>query len=283
MVGGIRVDSEPVTLDTLAGHWRIFQLRNGHRFSADDLLTAWAAALARPDARRVLDLGAGIGSVGLLTLWKLSTASQLTMVEVQEVSHRLASRTVAYNGLTARVRCEHQDLRAWPGGVFDLVTGSPPYLPVRSGVWPQHPQKVAARFELHGDVFDYCQAAARSLAAHGVFCFCYADHDPRPEQAIRQAGLTLCRRQAVYFRQHLPPGIALFTCARHGTRHDPPPLVIRDHQGRWTPEYLTIRQDMGAPAAFLQRARQSLESASSCAPPAGGNHAESPTPRPDFP
>ena len=29
-----------ITLDILAGDWRIFQLRAGHRFSADDLLTS---------------------------------------------------------------------------------------------------------------------------------------------------------------------------------------------------------------------------------------------------
>ncbi len=248
--------ADDTTLDTLAGTWRIFQLRHGHRFSADDLLTAWAAVQAQPAALRLLDLGAGLGSVGLLALWKLPPTGHLTMVEVQAVSHALACRTVAYNGLTERVTLHHQDLRAWSGGSFDLITGSPPYLAVGQGVRPQHPQKAAARFELHGDVFDYCQAAARSLAAHGVFCFCHAADDPRPESAIASAGLTLVRRQQVYFRASLPPRIALFTCAWQGPRADPPPLIIRDRQGRWTAEYLALREEMGAPAAFLQRARQ---------------------------
>ena len=248
--------ADELTLDVLAGDWRIFQLRAGHRFSADDLLTAWTGVQAQPEARQVLDLGAGIGSVGLLALWKLPPVGHLTMVEVQAVSHALACRTVAYNGLAGRVTLHHQDLRHWSGGAFDLVTGSPPYLPVGQGVPPQHPQKVAARFELCGDVFDYCQAAARSLAAHGVFCFCHAADDPRPERAIVRAGLTLVRRQHVYFRASQPPRVALFTCAWEGVRADPPPLVIRDRDGRWTAEYLTLREEMGAPAAFLQQARR---------------------------
>jgi tRNA1Val (adenine37-N6)-methyltransferase len=247
--------TDDTTLDILAGSWRIFQLRNGHRFSADDVLTAWAAVQAHPNARRLLDLGAGIGSVGLLALWKLPDTAHLSMVEVQAVSHALARRTVAYNRLQGRVTLYHQDLRSWPGGAFDLVTGSPPYLPLGSGVWPQHPQKAAARFELHGDIFDYCQAAARSLAEHGVFCFCYAASDPRSTQAIAQAGLTPVRRQAVYFRASLPPSIALFTCAWHGECVDLPPLVIRDHTGRWTPEYLAMREAMGASVTFLQQVR----------------------------
>jgi tRNA1(Val) A37 N6-methylase TrmN6 len=247
--------TDDLTLDILAGDWRIFQLRTGHRFSTDDLLTAWAAVHARPEARRLLDLGAGIGSVGLLALWKLPAAEHLTMVEVQVLSHTLACHTVAYNGLARRVTLHCQDLRHWLGGAFDLVTASPPYLPVGRGVRPQHPQKAAARFELHGDVFDYCQAAARSLAAQGVFCFCHAADDPRPEQAIRQAGLRLVSRQPVYFRASLPPSMALYTCAWEGVRTDPPPLVIRDQKGHWTTEYLAMRQEMGAPAAFLQRAQ----------------------------
>jgi len=246
---------DDITRDILAGSWRIFQLRHGHRFSTDDLLTAWAAVHAKPEARRLLDLGAGIGSIGLLALWKLPANSHLMMVEMQEVSHALACRTVLYNGLAARVTLYLQDLRRWPGGAFDLVTGSPPYLPLARGVCPQHAQKAAARFELHGDVFDYCGAAARSLGDTGVFCFCHTADDPRPEQAIARAGLTLVHRQPIYFRATLPPRLALFTCAWRGERMDPAPLVIRDREGRWTEAYLAMREEMGASAAFLQRAR----------------------------
>jgi tRNA1(Val) A37 N6-methylase TrmN6 len=244
-----------ITCDVLAGNWRIFQLRGGHRFAVDDLLTAWTAVRAKPDARWLLDLGSGIGSVGLLALWKLPAAGHLTLIEVQEVSHALACRTVHHNGLPERVTLHRDDLRRWPGGEFDLVTGSPPYFPLARGVRPRHPQKAAARFELRGDVFDYCDAAARSLADTGIFGFCHVADDPRPERAIARAGLTLVRRQLVHFRASLPPRIALFTCAWRGERADPSPLVIRDHEGRWTREYLDIREEMGAPAAFLRWVR----------------------------
>jgi tRNA1(Val) A37 N6-methylase TrmN6 len=245
-----------ITLDRLAGDWRIFQLRAGHRFSADDLLTAWAAVRAKPQASHLLDLGAGIGSVGLLALWRLSAEARLTMVEVQAPSHTLARCTVVYNHLSDRVRLHLQDLRDWPGGQFDLVTGSPPYIPIGQGVQPRHPQKVGARFELCGDVFDYCQAAARSLAVGGMFCFCHAADDARPEHAVARAGLTLLSRQEVFFRADMAPRMALFTCAWAGKRSDPAALSIRDRTGQWTAEYLVIRQEMGAAAAFLQRARE---------------------------
>jgi tRNA1Val (adenine37-N6)-methyltransferase len=247
-----------VTLDTLAGNWRIFQLRRGNRFSTDDLLVAWAAVRAQPEACRLLDLGAGLGSVGLLALWKLPAEAHLTMVEVQAVSHKLAQRTVAYNGLVERVTLYLQALQHWTGGSFDLIVGTPPYLSLPHGVHPQHTQKLAARFEVHGNVYDYCDAAARSLADTGVFCFCHAADDPRPEQAIDSVGLKLVCRQLIYFRAALPPRLAVFTCAWQGSREDPAPLVIRDRQGRWTAEYLCMREEMGASAAFLQRARRML-------------------------
>ena len=246
---------DDLTFDVLAGDWRIWQLRQGHRFSADDLMTAWSASNAQPGASRLLDLGSGIGSVGLLTLWRLGARAHLTQVEVQSLSHALARRTVVDNRLADRVRLLNQDLREWPGGAYDLVTASPPYLHPAQGTLSRHPQKAAARFELHGDVFDYCRAAARSLAADGVFCFCHAARDPRPEPAIAAAGLRLRARQEVHFRARHAPMIALFTCAWSGPRTDPPPLVLRDHEGRWTPAYLRIRAQMGAPAPFLEQAQ----------------------------
>src|ERR1700757_1882620 len=60
----------------LAGDWRILQRVDGHRWSLDDLATAWYAARAwllmnegRPPAR-TLDLGCGIGTVLMFTAWR---------------------------------------------------------------------------------------------------------------------------------------------------------------------------------------------------------------------
>lgn len=238
------------TLDHLAGDWRIYQLKGGHRFSADDVLTAWTAARARPQADRLLDLGCGIGSVGLLTLWALRVNQpRLVGLEVQQLSYDLAKRTVIHNGLSEQVELRLGDLRDESRlsdvGRFQIVTGSPPYFPLDKATVSPHPQRAAARCELHGDVFDYCRTAARHLEDDGRFVFVHAGGDPRPEQAISAAGLTLLARQDVYFRRHLEPTVALFTCAWSGERRDTPPFVIRDAEGRWTEEYLAMRAEMG--------------------------------------
>jgi tRNA1(Val) A37 N6-methylase TrmN6 len=241
---------DDLSCDRLAGDWRIWQLRRGHRFSADDMLTAWLAADVAPHARRLLDLGAGIGSVGLMTLWRMQQDAHLTMVEAQEVSHALAARTVETNGLAARVTLRHGDLRD-PGSVpeqdaFDLVTGSPPYIPLGKGVVSPIAQRAACRMELRGSIADYARTAARAMRPDGWFVACFAAGDPRGAAAFPDAGLHLRIRQEVVFRAGQPPMITLFAARREpGPFELRDPLLIRDSAGEWTDAYLDVRAAMG--------------------------------------
>lgn len=241
---------DATTCDRLAGDWRIWQLERGHRFSADDMLTAWLAAGLAPGTRDLLDLGAGIGSVGLMTLWRMPEDARLTMVEAQEVSHRLAKRTIATNALGHRVDARLGDLRdpavvpeadRWP-----LVTGSPPYIPLGKGAVSPIPQRAACRMELRGTIADYALTAARAMHPDGLFVCCFAAGDPRAEAAFPAAGLHLRVRQDVLFREGKAPTIALFAATRRpGSTEIRPPLVIRDTEGVWTESYLSVRREMG--------------------------------------
>ncbi len=258
--GALGADGRPVagpheSLDPIVGDWSIFQLKGGHRFSTDDLLTAWLSGQVSPGALRLLDIGAGIGSVGLMALWLRPAAARLRMVEAQQVSHLLAKKTIAYNGLGDRIDAQHGDLRAIDAiddeaARYTAVTGSPPYIPLGKGVASPHPQRAACRMELRGDVFDYAAAAARVLAPEGSLSLCHAAEDPRPEAAIAAAGLQLWRRIDVYFRRGRKPTIALFCAgwgeapAGLGLRE---PIVIREEGGDFTPQYLSIRAGMGGP------------------------------------
>lgn len=237
------------TLNHLVGDWRIFQLRRGHRYSTDDVLAAWTAVRANPDARRVLDLGSGVGSVGLLVLHRLGESAHLTSVEVQSVSAGLARKTVAYNGLQERVRIRQGDLRdpgtLEGGDTYDLVVANPPYLPPDAACASPNAQRAAARLELHGDIFDYCQTAARALAPHGRFCFSHNASDMRPPRAVAQAGLRLLWRQEVVFRHGRPPLLALHCCGRAGDQRQLPTLTVRGADGLWTEQLMDARRYMG--------------------------------------
>ncbi len=168
------------TLDAISGHFRLFQLRDGHRFSTDDILTAWYGTTWCPTARTALDLGSGIGTVGMICAWRLPGAKFVT-VEAQNESMALAKKSVRYNGLTGRYEIREGDFRETgilaAGEKFDLITGSPPYFPPDAGVPSEHPQKLACRFELRGTIADYCSAAAKHLAPGGLFA-CVFPHEP---------------------------------------------------------------------------------------------------------
>lgn len=244
------------TLDLLAGSWRIFQLKRGHRFSTDDLATAWRASRGSPTARRALDLGCGIGSVGLTTLWRLdhsAPGATLTGVEAQDVSIALARKTVAYNGLQDRVRLVQGDLRdesVLAGETFDLVTGSPPYIPPDKGVHSPISQRAHARMELRGSVHDYCAAARRYLAPGARFSYVMPANDPRTDDAPAAHGLAIVERWEFVFRALGPFHVSVVTCMRQedaGGERLTGQLVIRDVLGEWTPEYLEFRKEMGMP------------------------------------
>ena len=124
--------ADELTSDAITASFRLLQRRRGHRFSLDDLATAWEAARACPGAATYLDLGCGVGSVLLMVAWRLPVA-RLFGVEAQELSFALLRRNVDENGLAPRATLALGDLRAltraWPHERCALVTGTPPYLP----------------------------------------------------------------------------------------------------------------------------------------------------------
>ena len=247
------------TLDAISGHFRIFQLRDGHRFSTDDVLTAWYGTSWAPTASRVLDLGSGIGSVGMIAAWRLPGARVVT-IEAQQESVRLARKSASYNGLESRydIRCgDFRDQGALsPDEAFDLVLGSPPYFPPGTGIEGDHPQKVACRFELRGDIRDYARVAARHLAPGGVFaCVFPEDQRARLEAAARATETVIVRRRPVVFREGEPPLVGLFLLMRstdlppaaRGRTWVEPALIIRAADGSVHSEYAAVKLAIGFP------------------------------------
>jgi tRNA1Val (adenine37-N6)-methyltransferase len=250
---------EDETLDAISGHFRVFQLREGHRFSTDDVLTAWYGTSWSPSAQSVLDLGSGIGSVGMIAAWRLQGARFVT-VEAQEESVRLARKSASYNGLEDRYDIRHGDFRdeslLRADERFDLVLGSPPYFPPGTGIEGDHPQKIACRFEMRGDVRDYCLVAERHLAPGGAFaCVFPEEQRERIETAARHASLAIVRRRPIVFREGEPPLVTVFLMLRSSDLPDgfreqtwvEPPLVIRTSQGLVHPEYQAVKLAVGFP------------------------------------
>jgi len=242
--------NERVTLDGLTGAWFIFQRAKGHRHSVDDVLTAAYALDVSPTVTRHLDLGTGIGTVGLLVLWGMGESASLTCIEAQAVSHCLLLANIAGNGLGARVAPLLGDLRALSlPERFPLITGSPPYFPITAGVVPQDSQKAHARFELRGDVSDYAAAAKRQLAPGGWFVFCF----PTPQKAralaaVAAAELCVERLCDVVPRAGRAPLFSLFAC-RHADEAGEcvldAPLVVRAENGELSAAMQDVRRSFG--------------------------------------
>jgi tRNA1(Val) A37 N6-methylase TrmN6 len=239
---------ESITVDGLTGTWSIFQRKRGHRHSTDDLLTGWYALEHALPAPRMLDLGTGIGTVGLLVLSGSPPDAKLTCIEAQEVSFRLLRENLHANGVSDRVHAIHGDLRDLAlSERFPLVTGSPPYFDVKAGIVPADSQKAHARFELRGDVRDYARAARRHLEADGLFVFCFPwQQKDRAVRAAEDEGFTVVTYRDVIPREGLTPLFSVFACAIGSTpRGAEPPLVVRDASGKHTPEMAGVRRRFG--------------------------------------
>lgn len=250
------------TLDAISGRFRLFQLTKGHRFSTDDVLTAWYGTTHCPRAERVLDLGSGLGTVAMIAAWRLPGARVVT-IEAQPESVRLAQKSVIWNGLSDRFEIRTGDLRdralLGTDETFDLILGSPPYFPPGTGPEGDHPQKSACRFELRGAIGDYCAAAVRHLAPGGVFACVFpivpALQHQRVLTAAREHGLVIVRWRPVVLREGDPPLLGLFALWRasdlparvRGDTWTEPPLIIRSADGDVHPEYRAIKLGFGFP------------------------------------
>lgn len=248
------VTEDELTSDALTADFRILQRRRGHRFSIDDLATAYEAARACPEASTFVDLGCGIGSVLLMVAWRLPAARGVG-VEAQEVSFGLVQRNVRDNGLAPRVSVVHGDLRevtrAWAHGAAELVTGTPPYLPPGTALASPDPQRAAARLELRGGVEDYLAAASRVLAPGGRVVVC-AD-GRAPERVLRgaeAAGLRPLRRLDVVPRVGAKGALfSVWTCAfareTGGETPEHEGVVMRDSTGARTEAGTAMRRFFG--------------------------------------
>jgi tRNA1(Val) A37 N6-methylase TrmN6 len=241
-----------LTDDAITDSYRLWQRRDGHRYSTDDVTTAWEAVHAVQSPRRCLDLGCGIGSVLHIVAYRFPE-SEIVGIEAQEVSHALAMRNVERNGLSHRVTLVRGDLRDFDGaGRFDLVTGTPPYFRIGTSVPSADSQRMHARVEVRGGVEDYVRAGARALADGGRLVVCA---DARtPERVIETApihGLRVVRRRDVVPRAgSKPPLFTVWTLAHErdgGTCETMVPWVVLDERGVLTRAGRELRSFVGMP------------------------------------
>jgi len=218
----------------LVGGWRLLQRSDAHRYSTDDVVTAWAAWRAARalglGGGPIADIGCGLGSVLLMSAWLHPGAAAVVGAEAQPSRLALARRSIACavgggGGGAARVAAVAGDLReaathaalaaAAGGGAFPLITGTPPYFDVAAGGTPPHEESARCLFEYRGGVEAYCAAAAALLAPGGAFAVCESSLSLRRAYAgAAAAGLAAFTRVDVVPAHRKPPLFFVLVCGR---------------------------------------------------------------------
>ena len=240
----------------------VFQRIKGHRFSSDDVVTAWVAMQVCPAPARVLDLGCGLGSVLLHLAWS-APRSTLVGVEAQAVSFALTRKNIAHNHLGDRVRVHHGDLRdpeiiGSLGGPFDLITGTPPYFPADAASDSLDEQRAYARIEHRGGIDSYVHAAAQLLTADGWFVVCSdADAALRLERVAADCHFAVCGRYIVIPRAGRPPLFSVWALRRPSAALPTVEreLTLRDDAGERTADAKMFRAFSGFPERVDVHAR----------------------------
>ncbi len=229
----------------LAGDWRLFQKQQGHRWSLDDLVTAYVATrgMSLEQPYRALDLGCGLGSVLLMVAWKLPHAD-VTGIEAQLDRAAMGRRSIAYNG--ARARILDGDLRTTPlTGPFDLITGTPPYFPRGTGTESDKAHAMACRFEARGGPEDYLATATPLVAPTGrvVICSSILQRDRIVAPALHHT-----EHWDIIPRAGKAPLLCVDVFAAQPAPHTSHSLTVRDEAGIWTDAFRAVRAAFGMPA-----------------------------------
>jgi tRNA1(Val) A37 N6-methylase TrmN6 len=160
----------------LGGRLLLVQPKRGHRVGTDAALLVAAAGV--PEGR-IVDVGAGVGAVGLAVAQRSPLAS-IDLVEVDPKLAQLAESNAARNGLQARTRVLRLDAlnprerrEAGLAESASCVVTNPPFFDAKtvraSPVEGRARAHVLARAEASATLADWIQASLAMLAPGGRF------------------------------------------------------------------------------------------------------------------
>jgi tRNA1(Val) A37 N6-methylase TrmN6 len=215
------------------------QTKSGFPLSTDSMLLSGFAALPR-DAR-ILDLGAGCGTLGLL-LCASDDRCCVTGIEIDPAAHEAALENIRRNRLDPRMESICADIRTipslFPAGSFDCCISNPPYFtggPASEAVPLARRDDCCSPEELF-------EAAAWALKFGGTFFLVH-----KPERLAQLCGIACAcklepkRLQLIRHRPDKPVSLILLACrkgAKPGLQWEE--LCLFDKEGQPTPQYRKI-------------------------------------------
>lgn len=201
-------------METLANGYTLALSPGAFPLSTDSMVLADFVRL--PKGARVLDLGSGCGTIGVMLCGKDKSCT-VTGIELDETAHRTALENIRRNGLESRLYSLCGDLRTMPPeitpGSFHCCVSNPPYF---SGGEASRKTPLARRDDCctANDLF---AAAARALRYGGDF---FLVHKPeRLAQLCHQAGNHGLEPKVLRLVRHRPSspiGMILLQCRKGG-------------------------------------------------------------------
>ena len=159
-------------METLFNGYTLEICPGGFPFSTDSMVLAEFARL--PRQAKVLDLGSGCGTLGILLCAK-DSGCHITGIELDENAHMTALKNAAANALTDRFQSICGDFTEIAGhicpGSFDVCISNPPYFTAG----PLSRTTPLARHEASCSLEALMESAAYSLKFGGDF---YLVHKP---------------------------------------------------------------------------------------------------------
>jgi tRNA1(Val) A37 N6-methylase TrmN6 len=235
----------------LGGRLRIFQPGNGYRAGVDGVLLA--ATVQASAGTRVLDVGAGVGVVGLCIAHRLAGV-HVTLIERDARLAALARRNVERNGFGASARVIEADILQPLGATpelaaaaesFDHVVSNPPFLVEGRGSISRDPIKARANAMPEGALDRWARFMAAMLRPGGRIGMIHrAEALPEilPALAGRFGGVVILPLHA----RAGHPAFRVLVAAVKGSRAPmelQPGLVLHDADGSFQPRIEAVLRD----------------------------------------
>ena len=160
----------------LGGRLQLLQPRHGYRAGIDAVLLAAAVEATDAATANLLDLGAGVGTVGLCAARRIASL-RVTLIEREPELCDIAAKNIQRNGLEARVRCVRGAVGTPFGQLaaagladesFTHVVANPPFMAPGTGTNSKSRLKAASHGLQDGQSFDdWARFAARMLRPDG--------------------------------------------------------------------------------------------------------------------
>ena len=223
---------------------KILQKTAGFRFDMDAVLLS---DFVRAEAQAtVADFGTGTGILPLL-MWGRGKGQRFEAFEIQREMADMARRSVALNGLSARIRVHEASVEEAPSllssGSVDVIVCNPPYGMPGATLHNPGLSKDLARHQDQRGLKPWFTAAYRLLRGRGRMALIY----PAPMMLslmndLSRAALIPKRFRMIYPRVDKPANLVLVEAVKDArpTLQPEPPLIVYEQDGTMTPELRKI-------------------------------------------